>query len=285
MSVAFLNGEFVKLSEARISPLDRGFLFGDGVYEVIPAYAGKTVGLRPHLARLNNGLAALEITTGWDDAHWQQTIDGLLAQNPVGNWGVYIQVSRGADVTRFHAYPKDVSPTIFMFVFPIAMPPSESPQTVKGLQVVSAEDLRWQRCHIKSTSLLGNVMHFQQAVTQGGNDTLLYDNQGNLTEFSSANVFVVQGNVISTPALDNHILPGITRLMLLDMLRKQNKYQVVEGPIGLQQARTADEIWLTSSSKEVSPVLKLDGRNVGDGLPGKVWQDVIALYGQHKYDY
>jgi D-alanine transaminase len=156
---------------------------------------------------------------------------------------------------------------------------------VKGYKVISAEDLRWKRCQVKSTSLLGNVMHFQQGQDAGVNETILYNADGYLTEASACNVFVVKDNIILTPPLDNQLLPGITRQLLLDMLKLDNSWQISERAIHMDEVRCADEIWLTSSSKEVAPVIELDGKPVGDGEVGDMWLAAQSLFSQQKYQY
>ncbi len=285
MSVVFLNGRFLPQHEAQISPLDRGFLFGDGVYEVIPSYAGRTVGLNGHLARLANGLQALGIQPEYDEKGWKALIDQLLAKNPQGNWGVYLQVSRGTDNKRHHGYPKDLKPTVFMFLSPINGGPTADPDNVKGLEVITSTDMRWHRCHIKSTSLLGNVMHYQQSYGQGKDETLLINDTGHVTEFSTANVFVVSNEQIVTPPLDNQLLPGITRQILLQLLAEYTDYSVCERPITLNELKMAQEVWITSSSREVMPVTRVDEQAISDGQPGKVWRAVIDLYAKYKYQY
>ncbi|MEP0073657.1 MAG: aminotransferase class IV, partial [Marinomonas sp.] len=162
MSIVYLNGTFMPIEDAKISPLDRGFLFGDGIYEVIPSYDGKTVGLEPHMQRMFDGLAAIGIKSTKTLEEWKEIIQTLLSKNGNGNLGVYLQVSRGADVKRYHAYPENVEPTIFAMTTAIKPAIEADASTAKGFSVGTTQDMRWKRCHIKSTALLGNVMHFQQ---------------------------------------------------------------------------------------------------------------------------
>lgn len=289
MQTVFLNDNYLPIEEARISPMDRGFLFGDGVYEVIPAYAGRFVGLARHIARLNRSLEAIGISLPWPDAKWQQIAQRLMGQTSTQpaetNYGVYIHVSRGADVIRAHAFPTSIRPTVFATC--MVMPPEPIPdrQKVKGLRVCTQTDLRWQRCHIKSTSLLGNVLHFQDARTGHYDETLLFNHNDELTEASTSNVFIVEKQHILTPPLDNHLLAGITRGLLIDILREHSELTVLQQPISRQQVYQADEIWLTSSSKAISPVVELDNRAVGAGKPGEVWQQAMQAYSEHKFDY
>ncbi|MEW9799555.1 aminotransferase class IV [Alteromonas sp. CYL-A6] len=287
MTTAYLNGQYLALSEARISPMDRGFLFGDGIYEVIPSYQGKTVGLNAHLARMKRGLAALSIDPDMDDEAWRTVVATLIEKNrsdiPEGNIGLYLHVSRGADTRRFHAYPTNVTPTVFAFAFAIAPPQPLRRELAKPLFVALEEDLRWQRCHIKSTSLLGNVMHFQQAAASGLHETILFNREQEVTEASSSNVFMVKDGVIYTPPLDNQLLPGITRALVLEALNAGN-FTVREQVFSVQALLDADEVWLTSSSKEIAPVGRVGDTIIGDGQPGPVWEAAINAYHRMKFD-
>ena len=203
MTIAYLNGTYMPIEQAKISPMDRGFLFGDGVYEVIPSYSGKLVGGQLHANRMDRGLQEIGIKVDPKSATWTDIASGLIERNHEtieGNSvGVYIHVSRGADSKRFHAYPEGVEPTIFAFAFKISDSLAADKSKVSGLEVNTQEDLRWKRCHIKSTSLLGNVMHFQQSQADGVNETILYNPQREITEASVSNVFVVKDGQIATP--------------------------------------------------------------------------------------
>lgn len=285
MSIVYLNGDFMPIEEAKISPLDRGFLFGDGIYEVIPAYEGKTVGLEPHMQRMANGLAAIEIKVTQTMAEWKTLIQALIEKNGGGNLGVYIQVSRGTDVKRYHAYPENVEPTIFMMTMPIKPAVVADAATAQGFSVGTTQDMRWKRCHIKSTALLGNVIHFQEGYRNGNDEILLYNEENKLTEASSSNAFIVKDGVVITPRLDNQILPGITRNILLDILQKDGSIPFEERDVSMEEVFSADEVWVTSSSKELAPVTKIDDKTVGDGKVGKVWEAAFKLYTAHKFDY
>lgn len=286
MSIVYLNGEYLPMEDARISPMDRGFLFGDGIYEVVPSYDGKLVGFGPHIDRMKNGLAEIEINNcSLTEDDWRQISNNLIEKNGSGNLGIYMHISRGADSKRFHAYPEGVSPTVFAFVFEIPAPPLADKNEVKPYKVSTTQDLRWQRCHIKSTALLGNVMHFQHGYAQGNMETILYNELGEVTEAAACNVFAVVDGVVVTPPLDNQKLPGITRLMLLDMLRKDGSIPVEERVLTLDELRKADEVWITSSSKEVSPVVEVDGDPVGDGQVGDVWLKAQTLFCDSRYNY
>ena len=285
MSIVFLNGKYLPMEEAKISPMDRGFLFGDGIYEMVPSYGGKLVGFGPHIARMQKGLAEINLKLSMTQDDWRRVATDLIQKNGSGNLGLYLHVSRGADVKRFHAYPDNISPTVFAFAFEIGPEPIADKNQVKLFKVNSSEDLRWKRCHIKSTSLLGNVMHFQQGQDAGVHETILYNAKGELTEASTCNVFVVKNEVVITPPLDNQLLPGITRSILLDILGKDAVIAVEERVIRMEEVRTADELWLTSSSKEIAPVIELDGKPVGNGKVGDIWQFAQSLYSANKYKY
>lgn len=286
MSTVFLNGDYMPIEQAKISPLDRGFLFGDGIYEVIPSYAGKMVGFKNHINRMNDGLTAIGIKLNWTDEQWLTLCKALSEKNGNGSLGIYLHVSRGADTKRFHAFPENVTPTVFAMSYEISAQKSPSLATVgKGYSLSSTEDLRWQRCQIKSTSLLGNVLHFQEGYAAGNLETLLYNHKQELTEASSSNIFIVKNGVIATPIQDNHILPGVTRRLVIDILTKDGSLTVEERIVTLDEARDADEIWLTSSSKEIEPVTQLDGVPVGDGNVGPVWLKAATLYANNKFAY
>ena len=287
MTIAFLNGEFMPLSEAKISPMDRGFLFGDGIYEVIPTYHGKAVGMTGHLSRMRDGLAAISITNPYSAQQWQQNLDGLIDANashfPNGNIGVYFHISRGTDTKRYHAYPQNITPTVFGFAFEIAPSQPLEAANVKPFKVALEEDKRWQRCHIKSTSLLGNVMHFQAGVDSGVQETILHNSDGIITEASSCNVFMVKDNAIFTPPLDNQLLPGITRQIALEAFKRAG-LAVEEKWFTKEDLFNADEVWLTSSSKEIAPVIEVDGKTIGSGEVGPMWEKAIKAYHNYKFE-
>jgi D-alanine transaminase len=285
MSIAFLNGSYMPIEEVKISPLDRGFLFGDGIYEVIPSYHGKTVGFGPHIARMNDGLNAVEIKLNWSDDQWRDLCTTLCEKNGNGNLGIYLHVTRGADNKRHHAYPVGVEPTLFAYTFEIPEPPVPDRNTVKPYTCSTAHDLRWHRCNIKSIALLGNVMHFQQGHQKGDGEVLLYNDNDELTECGACNAFVVKDGVVATPPLDSQILPGITRALALKVLREDGSIPVEERIVTMDEVRNADEIWIASSSKELAPVIKLDGNPVGDGKVGKVWEAAAKLYQAQKFDF
>ncbi|MFT4614479.1 MAG: D-alanine transaminase [Bacteroidia bacterium] len=285
MSTVYLNGDYIPMAEAHISPMDRGFLFGDGIYEVVPSYDGKLVGFGPHMERMRTGLDAIEITPGIDEAGWRDIARQLIDRNGSGNLGLYFHVSRGADTRRDHAYPANIAPTIYAFAFEIPSEPVPDKAHARSFSVATAQDMRWKRCNIKSTALLGNVMHYQKGHASGSDETVLYNAAEEITEAAACNVFVVKDGIVATPLLDDQKLPGITRQMLLDILRSDGTIPVEERVVTLAQLQQADEVWLTSSSKEIVPVIAIDSKPVADGAIGDVWLAAQTLYTAHKIDF
>jgi len=285
MSIVYLNGDFMPMQEAKISPMDRGFLFGDGIYEVIPSYDGKLVGFVPHIERMKKGLALIGIDFKWDHEKWRELCNALIEKNAGTNLAVYLHVSRGTDSKRFHAYPEGISATVFAFTFEIPPANIADKASAKTYKVATTEDLRWQRCNIKSTALLGNVMHFQHGFSRGYNETILFNRNNEMTEGSACNAYIVKNGVLITPPLDNQILPGITRFMLLDILSKYSTIKIEERVVTKHEVLTADEVWLSSSSKEIAPVVEIDGKPVGNGEIGDLWLNAQTLYSAHKADY
>jgi D-alanine transaminase len=285
MSIAFLDGQYMPIEQAKISPMDRGFLFGDGIYEVVPSYAGKMVGFAPHIARMKSGLEAIGIQLDWSAEDWAQLCNRLIVENGAGNLGLYLHVTRGTDTKRFHAFPKNIAPTIFAYTFEIAPPPIADKSKVKAKKVSTSRDLRWERCQIKSTALLGNVLHFQHGYEQGSDETLLFNADNQLTEASACNVFIVKDGSVITPLLDNQKLPGITRQIVIDVLRNDGQISVEERTVTMDEVANADEVWITSSSKEIAPITEIDGKPVGDGNIGDIWLAAQTLYSAAKFDY
>jgi D-alanine transaminase len=265
--------------------MDRGFLFGDGIYEVIPSYHGKMVGFGQHIARMQEGLGAIEIKLGWDDEKWHTLCTSLLEKNGNGNLGIYLHVTRGADSKRHHAYPEGIEPTVFGYAFEIPAPPIPNRDQIHPYSCATGHDMRWDRCNIKSISLLGNVMHYQQGYSKGHGEILLYNENNELTECGACNAYIVKDGVVATPILDNQILPGITRQLLLSVLAADGSIPVEERVITMDEVWDADEVWISSSSKEVVPVTQLDGKPVGDGKPGPIWEKAAKLYSAGKYDF
>jgi len=285
--IVYLNGEYMPAEAARISPFDRGFLYGDGIYEVTPSYSGRMVGFDLHLQRMKNGLREIGIDPEFrSDEQWRALAEGLMERNGKGNLGVYFQVSRGNEGRRFHGFPIDIPPTVFAMTLDLD-PHPESPNRAskKGLKVALSEDRRWRRCQVKSTALLGNILHFQQGYAQGLDETILYNAQGELTEASQSNVFIVKNGVVITPLLDTQLLPGISRHMALASLRAEGSIPVEERLVTMDEVRGADEIWITNSSRHIAPVVELDGKMVGDGKVGPIWERAMCLYEAQKYNF
>jgi D-alanine transaminase len=275
--IAHFNGELVPLDQIRISPLDRGFIFGDGVYEVIPAYGGRLLRAREHFRRLQRSMDEIRLANPHTIDEWIAEVNRLLAHHP-GNQSVYIQVTRGVPPKRDHVIPEGLVPTVFMMVSPLSTP---SPEMVaKGVACVSAKDFRWEKCHIKSTSLLGNVLARQISADAGATETILF-RDGLLTEAAASNVFVVKDGAVAAAPQDNHILLGITYELLTDLAR-EGKLRFDIRPITEAEVRAADEIWLSSSTKEVLAVTTLDGKPVGAGVPGPVFRRMHALFQEYK---
>ncbi len=285
MTIAYLNGSYMPLEEARISPMDRGFLFGDGIYEVIPSYGSRMVGFGPHISRMIDGLGAIEINHKWNHDQWRELCVALLERNGNGNLGIYLHVTRGTDNKRNHAYPDGIAPTVFGYAFEIPEPPIADRSLVKPYTCSTAQDLRWDRCNIKSISLLGNVLHYQQGHQKGDGEILLYNQNSELTECGACNAYIVKNGLVSTPPLDNQILPGITRQLILKVIREDGSIPLEERVITMDEVWDADEVWISSSSKEIAPVIKLDGKPVGDGNVGPVWEAAAKLYQAGKFNF
>ena len=276
--IVYLNGDMTPLSEARIPVLDRGFIFGDGVYEVIPMYARKPFRGTHHIARLFRSLATIGITNPHSEAEWLALIDRVVQANDLNDQIVYIQVTRGV-AKRGHAFPKDpVTPTVFMMTSPLAVPSAEV--RAKGVACVTMQDKRWLNCQIKSTSLLGNVLAAQYAAEHEVTETIQF-RDGFLSEASSSNVWIVKDGKLSAPPKDNLILEGI-RYGLIEELCKSQGIAFEARRITQEEVFAADEVLLSSATKEVLPVVTIDDKSVGNGKPGPVFAKLYAAYQQAK---
>lgn len=278
MNEIYLNGDFLPLEQACVSVLDRGFLFGDGVYEVVPSYGGHFLGLEPHLDRLDASLSAIRLTNPYPRAHWREVLHRLIGTPPADDQYVYLQVTRGAPSERDHLYPEDVTPTVFAMARPIK--PRAAEVASRGVACVTRPDPRWSRCDIKSVSLLAAVLMRREAQDADALEVVMI-RDGLVTEGSSTNVFVVSGDTIATPAKGPLILAGVTRGLVLSLAASAGM-SVEEGPVPAETLGTADEVWLTSSTREVLPVTRLDGGPVGEGRPGPLWRRMDALYQGYK---
>jgi D-alanine transaminase len=275
--MVFLNGKLLPLEEAKVPVLDRGFIFGDGVYELVPVYSRVPFRLDEHLTRLERSLGETGIRNPYSRAQWREHIFKLIDAQPFEDQGIYFQVTRGV-AKRDHAFPKDVEPTVFMMSNPLVNPPQS--EVERGAAAVSAVDNRWLRCDIKSISLIGNVMLRQLSAEAGASETILF-RQGKLTEASASNVFIVKRGVIESPSKGNLILPGITYDVVVELARA-NAMPLRFKDITEAETRGADELWVTSSSKEVLAIVTLDGKKIGDGRPGPVFRRIYQLYQEFK---
>lgn len=277
MSQVYLNGVFTPAETATVSVFDRGYLFGDGVYEVIPVYDGKVFLLPAHLQRLKNSLAAVRIDNPYEDLQWQKIIEELILRNGHGDQAIYLQVTRGA-APRDHVFPEGVSPGVFIMSNPLK--PVDNNWKQQGIKTITVEDIRWQRCDIKAIALLANCLMKQRAEDVGAQEALLI-NAGMLTEGSASNVFIVIDGTLMTAPKGEKILPGITRDVVIELANKAG-IPLQETFVSEMALRQADEIWITSSTKEVVPVTQLDAQPVGNGLPGPVWQQISTLFQDYK---
>jgi D-alanine transaminase len=273
LPICHLDGSLLPLREARISPLDRCFLFGDGVYEVIAAPGGRARRLSANLARLERSLRELRIRNPHSHDEWRELVEQLIAANGGGELYVYLQVSRGADAERTHAPLPDIAPLVFGFCAPLPTYPAEKLE--RGLTCITSPDTRWARCDIKSVALLPNVLLRQQSVEAGADEVILL-RDGWLTEASASSVYVIIDGQIRLPPASARLLPGTTR-GLVEELAEQGAIPWQALAISEQQLRSADEVWLSAATRGVLPVTRIDGRPVGSGLPGPLWRRMQGL--------
>lgn len=272
LPIAHLNGAFLPIEQARISPLDRGFLFGDAIYEVIPVFGGQPLLLDEHLARMERSLAEIRIRPPHDASGWRALIGTLIERNGGGDMSIYLQVSRGADNGRDHAFPAAIPPTVFGMASPMARPDLAH----AGVRAITAADPRWARCDIKSTSLLANILMRQAAAEAGASEVILI-RDGDVTEGSASSVVIVEGNRLTTRPNGPEILPGTT-IGLVRRLALECGYQFQEEIITESRLRNADEIWVMGAVRGISPITHLDGQPVATATPGPVWRAVAQRY-------
>ncbi len=273
MTTVYLNGELVPLERATVSVLDRGFIFGDGVYEVIPAYGGRPFRLPEHLARLQASMDGIRLANPYPAETWTTLISQLIEQHEWVDQSVYVQVTRGV-APRNHAFPKVTKPTVFIMTGPLSVPSRD--ERDNGVDAITLNDYRWLRCNIKSTALLANCLLKQAAVEAGCTEAILL-RDGYLTEGSSTNIFVVKGNMLLAPPKSHLILPGITYDVILELARAHGMPLEVR-PISESEVRSADELWLSSSTKEVLAITELDRKPVGNGKPGPVYRKMAGYF-------
>ncbi len=277
MSLAYLNGHYQPLAETKISALDRGFLFGDGIYEVIPVYSQDNYLLRgrEHLTRLDNSLRAIGMTPPLNHQQWYEIFETLLAEKHEDTCSIYLQITRGAETIRGHLFPNPpVKPTVFAFVNHLQI--KSQAELAHGLKVITHQDIRWNNCFIKAITLLPNLLLMQQAKSQGFDEVIL-SRGDTITEACSSNVFIIKDGIVTTPPKSDNILGGITRELVLEILAKE-KIPHREAEITQQQLFNADEVWLTSSTKEIAPVIEIDKKIIGNGKPGPLWQQAYQHY-------
>ena len=274
LPICYLNGAYLPLSEARVSPLDRAFLFGDAVYEVIPVYGGRPFRLREHLDRLNRSLGAIRMRAPRSHPEWAAICSQLIARNDGLDSYIYLQVTRGAEFGRNHAWEEGLAPTLFAYI--TALDPMPAKLLEQGVAAVTAEEIRWARRDIKSTSLLANILLKRLCADAGAFETIMIEN-GALTEGSSTTVHVISDGVIHTPPNGNHLLPGTTREVVTELAVRLtmpvNNSRVPEALL-----RSAEEIWLSFATRGILPVSMLDGAAVGGGKPGPMFKRMRAAF-------
>jgi D-alanine transaminase len=267
LAQCYLNGEYVALRDARISPLDRGFLFGDSVYEVLPVFGGRMFLFREHFDRLARSLREIRIENPHTHDEWRFILEQLIARNGASDSYIYVQVSRGAEYGRNHAFPVvAVPPTVFAMASPL--PVFTDAQRAAGLSAITVEEFRWGRCDIKSTALLANVLMKQQAADAGANEAIIV-RDGQVMEGSSTSVFIVKNGILVTPPNSHRILPGTTRDAALSLANNVMPAEIRS--FSVDELRAADEVWISAATRDVLPVTRIDGAPVGTGRPGPAW--------------
>lgn len=278
--IVYLNGEYLPQEQAKISVFDRGFLFGDAIYEVIPVFNGHCLRVQEHLARMQRSLQAVHMHNPLTNAQWLELLEQLMQRNAefLPNLAIYIEISRGAQSKRSHPIPKDYQPTVVAFC--IANQPMSAEVLAKGFSAITLANPRRRDCHIKAVTLLPNILALHEAHSQQAIEAILLDGD-QVLEGCSSNVFAVKQGVVITPPANEQILGGITRELVLEILEKNNLAHEAR-PLTKQELLQADEVWLTSSMKEIAPVTEIDKQVIGNGQAGPMWQQVFQLYQQYK---
>ncbi|MHB1950000.1 MAG: D-amino acid aminotransferase [Acidiferrobacteraceae bacterium] len=277
MKTVYLNGRFVAEDQAFVPVFDRGFIFGDGVYEVVPVYGGRLFRLPHHLARLGASLRAIGLFDPMSAAQWAEVLDELIRRCDAKDQSLYLQVTRGP-APRDHAFPPDVKPTVFAYAQPLRE--IEAGVLKQGVRAVALDDIRWRRCDIKATALLANVLLRQEAVSKGASEALLI-RDGVVTEGAASNIFAVINGQLTTAPKGPFILPGVTRDLILELARA-NGVDSAERAVSREELPAASEIWMTSSTKEILAIVELDGKPVGQGVPGPLFFQMHALFQDYK---
>jgi D-alanine transaminase len=274
LPVCYLNGAYLPLSEARVSPLDRAFLFADSVYEVLPVFDGRMFRFREHFDRLARSLREIRIESPHTHEEWLAILDEVISRNGAVDMYVYVQVTRGMEFGRNHAFPEGVQPTVFIMASPL---PAMTPEILEhGLAAITVEDFRWGRCDIKATGLLANVLMKQQAADAGAQEAIIV-RDGDVMEGSSTSIFVVTAGMLATPPNSTRILPGTTRDAALELAAAASMPLEVRR-ISVAELHRADEVWLSAATRDVLPITSIDGRAVGSGKPGAQWRKMQAAF-------
>jgi len=276
--LTYFNGEFLPRDQACVPVTDRGLLFGDSVYEVVPAYGGIPFRVSHHLERLDRSLSAIGIPNPLAHDAWRRVFERLTQQLPGEDQSIYLQVTRGAYPIRSHVVPETITPTVLAFT--AAQPPRDPAMADRGLKAITLEDIRWHRCDIKATALLANVLARTQASNEGADEAILI-RDGAAVEGSASNLFIVSNGLLITPPNSKDLLPGITRDLVLELAAAAD-IPFAQAKIGVAELEAADEIWRTSSTREVSAVVQLNDRRVGDGSPGEHWRQMDQLFQAYK---
>ncbi len=273
----YLNGKFLPIEQATISVLDRGFIFGDGVYELIPVYSRKPFRLNEHLSRLQHSLDGIRLANPHTEKQWIDLITRIIELNEYDDQYLYLHITRGV-AKRDHIFPLGITPTVFIMSNPLLTPPEELLKS--GVSAITAQDNRWGRCDIKTISLLPNILLRQLSADEHAMETILIRN-GLLTEGAASNIFIVKGNQLLTPPKDHRILPGTTYDVVLELAVTHDIPHTIRD-ISETELHTAEEIMLTSSTKEILPVTQLDKQMVGHGVPGPIFQQLNRHYQAYK---
>jgi D-alanine transaminase len=273
LPICYLNGQYIALADARISPLDRGFLFADSIYEVLPVFGGRMFRFREHFDRLARSLGEIRLASPYSHEAWLTLLEELIARNGGGDMYLYVQVTRGMEFGRNHAFPLNAAPTVFAMASQL---PSMTPaQRTQGLSAITIEDQRWARCDIKATVLLPNVLAKQQAAEAGAQEAILIRND-EVMEGSSTSIFVVRNAIAATPPNSSRILPGTTRDVVIELSRAFMPVEIRR--IGVEELRSADEVWLAAATRDVLPVTSIDAKPIGTGRPGPLWERMSAAF-------
>lgn len=273
LPICYLNGAYLPLHEARVSPLDRAFLFTDSVYEVLSAFDGRLFRFKEHFDRLARSLEQVRIQSPHSHQEWQAILEELIRRNGLVDQYLYVQVTRGAEYRRNHAFPANVQPTVFAMCSPL--PQWTDVQRERGFYAVIIEDFRWGRCDIKSTALLANVLMKQQASECGANEAIIV-RDGEVLEGSSTSILMLHGATVVTPPNSNRILPGTTRDVALELAR--GSFSVEVRRIAIDELFQADEVWMAAATRDVLPITRIDDRIIGSGRPGPGWKQMADAF-------